>query len=316
MRTSNWWIVFGWLVLVQGSSARVWKSTTGHELEAELVRQAQGMATLRTPDGHQTTILISKLAEEDQAYLRELLAQEAPATVLQAARPKPPSDFASGDPGVVGTLQSGKTTKRTAAGDTGISYVVYAPATFKAEEPSPIIVAFSPGGNGGQMINAMKTAADKMGWLLVGCNLLKNGMPDPVLEKRMEDEVLDDIFANLPHDRRRIYFAGFSGGAYRSYHLTARRKEPVAGIVAYGGWIGGEDFYKLPYRKGMTVAIINGKDDRAANSWVKRDSDVLRKHKCTIRAFDFDGGHTLPPSETTETALQWLEEQWVKRGAK
>jgi predicted esterase len=141
-------------------------------------------------------------------------------------------------------------------------------------------------------------------------------MPDEALETKMEDEVLDDIFKKLPHDRRRVYYAGFSGGAYRSYHLTARRTEPIAGIVAYGGWIGGEKFYKLPFRKGMAVAMVNGANDEAANSWANRDAPPLKKRNCEVKAFDFPGGHQLPPKETTEASLQWIDEEWTKQSLK
>ncbi len=312
-----------WMTVLCNVNARTWTSTCGSELEAEYVRQTPGTVTLRTPDGRQTTVSRSRLSAEDEAHLRELAEQERPAVRqlggtgpdTPRARPVRADDLFAGNPDVVAQLEPGEILTRTAAGGTGITYFVYTPADFNPEAaPPPIIVAFSPVGNGHSMIEAIKPAADRMGWMLVGCNQLRNGMTDEPLARRMENEVLDDIFANIPHNRRRIYFAGFSGGASRSYHLTARRPEPVAGILAYGGWMGGEPYHKLPYRHGMAVAMINGDSDGPANGWVDRDTRLLRRRRCVVKTFSFRGGHELPGATTTASALQWLEEDWNARG--
>ena len=221
-----------------------------------------------------------------------------------------------GDPEVVAALQPGGLLSRTAAGDTGITYQVYVPGGFKAEAPPPVIIAFSPGGSGRQMVNAMKESAEKVGWLLVGCDKLKNSMPDERLERKMEDEVLADIFSKLPYQPKRIYFAGFSGGAMRSYELSARRKEKFAGIIAYGGWLGGRDNQRKPFCSGMAVALMNGEKDGAANSWAGSDTEVLKRRKCRVKPFSFPGGHGIAPAAVTDQAIAWLEEDWKKYGSK
>ena len=111
----------------------------------------------------------------------------------------------------------------------------------------------------------LRPAAESAGWLLVGCDKLRNGMKDHDLEVEMEDEVLDDMFKHLPHDPKRVYLGGFSGGAMRAYGITARRTEPYAGIIAYGRWLGGPDYQEEPYRENMSVAMINGISDRGSN---------------------------------------------------
>ncbi|VGO22206.1 hypothetical protein [Pontiella sulfatireligans] len=208
------------------------------------------------------------------------------------------------------TLSPATTISNAAPGETGITYHVYVPTTFKQDNPPPLIIAFSPGGKGHQIMTKLKPSAEKAGWLLVGVDKLRNGMKDEALETQMEDEVLDDIFRRIPHNPQRIYLSGFSGGAMRAYGITARRKEPYAGVIAYGGWLGGDDYQELPFRESMAVAIINGVNDKGANKWDEIDSATLKKRNCRIQKFTHPGGHKIAPSDVKDAVLQWLQEDW------
>lgn len=202
--------------------------------------------------------------------------------------------------------------KFKAKGVTNMIYHVYTPSVFEDNKKLPIIIAFSPGGNGLGILNQMKKSAEKVGWILIGCDKLKNGMQNKELEKQMEDEVMDDILKNIPHDSNSVYLAGFSGGAMRAYGLSTRRLENYAGVVAYGGWLGGKDYQDKSYQKGMSVAIINGKKDKGANKWKNIDTETLLKNNCVVKHFSHAGGHRVAPAETTTEAILWL----IKEGKK
>lgn len=214
--------------------------------------------------------------------------------------------------GEVESLKPGELISRTAPGETGISYHVYAPNNYKttAQAP-PILIAFSPGGNGQGMVDKLKDGFEEAGWILVGCDQLRNGLDDRELAVKMEDEVLDAIFATIPHDPKRVYLGGFSGGAMRAYSVTTRRPEPIAGIFAYGGWLGGSDYQDHPYRRGMSVAMINGNRDRGANAWVATDTATLRERDCTVKHYTFLGGHKTAPPNITRQVVEWMEEEWL-----
>lgn len=205
-------------------------------------------------------------------------------------------------------LETGSDFMATADGETKITYHVHVPKSYNPDELPAIIIGFSPGGDGKSMVKAVAESCDKRGWVAIGCNELKNKMNNQALETKMMKEVLDDIFKKIPHDSKRIFLAGFSGGAMRAYEVSAIRAETIAGIIAYGGWIGGEERYKLDFCKGMAIAIVNGKDDSGANSWSSRDEKVLSKRKCRVKMFQFNGGHEIPPPESTEEAFLWIEE--------
>lgn len=203
------------------------------------------------------------------------------------------------------------TTTRNATGERGATYHVNIPKDFDVNAPPrPILIAFSPSGNGKAMVEKLKPATESVGWLLVGCDNLRNGMKDKQLEVQIEDEILADVLKQVPHDPERIYLGGFSGGAMRAYGITARRNEPYAGVLAFGGWLGGPNYQKEPYRENMSVAMVTGVRDIGASGWVPIDTKTLRQRNCAVKHFAFDGGHTVSPAAITRTAIKWLDEQW------
>ncbi len=72
-------------------------------------------------------------------------------------------------------------------------YNVYTPSSFNPSKLLPIVITFSPNGEGSRILNQMKASAEKYDWILVSCDKLRTGMKGLILEKQMEDEVLNDI---------------------------------------------------------------------------------------------------------------------------
>ncbi len=222
-------------------------------------------------------------------------------------------------PNVQASVQAftpGEIASITALGKHSVTYHVSVPDKFEVDaSPMPLLVVFSPGGNGMGLLEKLRAPANSAGWFLVGCDKLRNGMDDHATEVEMEDEVLDHILANVPHDPARIYLGGFSGGGMRAFGITARRNEPYAGILSYGGWLGGPDYQGEPYRENMSVAMLTGTRDRGASGWIPIDTRALRKRNCTVKHFSFAGGHTVAPTEVTRLAIEWQEQQWKARQA-
>jgi hypothetical protein len=214
-----------------------------------------------------------------------------------------------GDPEIVALMKPGETLARTADGETGITYHLYVPTSFKPDAPPPIIIAFSPTGNGAGMVRSLKKSAEKAGWLVAGCDKLRNGFKGDA--GKHEDEVLDDILKSIPHQIDRRCLAGMSGGAMRCYGLLreGRRKEHYFAVLAFGGWLGGRSFGNKKYDANVVVAQINGDNDKGANSWTERDAEALRKSGCVVRAFKFPGGHVMAPPDVTDEAIAWLVEE-------
>lgn len=183
-------------------------------------------------------------------------------------------------------LQPGRITSRVTKGKLKVRYYIYTPKTYKKGRKHPLMISFSPGGSGKSMVKAFFVSMEKAGWIVVGCDRLRNGTQtgkNPTYNSPavypIEDELLDEILAEIPHTR--LYLSGFSGGGLRAFDISARRKDKISGIISCGGWLGGERFggkayEKELYRKGMYVAMLNGNRDKAANWFVKNDTQKLK----------------------------------------
>jgi poly(3-hydroxybutyrate) depolymerase len=205
-------------------------------------------------------------------------------------------------------LTAGQVLSRTTTGATKTSYHIAVPDRYDARKPPPLLVVFSPGGDGKGMMSAVRAAANKVGWMALGCDGLSNGMKDED-ELRIEQELMRDIQAFIPYNPARLYYGGLSGGAQRAYQMTHLFKNPCAGILAFGGWLGGAQEQKKPFQRNMAVAMVNGDSDKGAGSWESSDTAVLKRKGCKVKVFHFPGGHIIAPTNTIEAAVVWLDQQ-------
>jgi len=213
-----------------------------------------------------------------------------------------------------GRLIPGDIVTFTTSGEHRLSYHVYTPSHFNPQVPPPIVIGFSSGGRGRELLDSFKDAAEEMGWIGVGCDSLQNKMVvGDTIQWEMERELLDQILSSIPHDPSRIYLTGGSGGGMRCYGISARREYQIAGILAHGGWLGGPDYQDEPYQEGMDIAMLNGNLDMGAGAWTVMDTKTLRKHNCTVKHFTCMGGHVVAPADVTLIAFKWMDEQWHRR---
>lgn len=205
-------------------------------------------------------------------------------------------------------LKPGQTLSRKTEGPQQTSYHIAVPDTFKPEKPPPLLLMFSPGGDGRGMMNQVRASANKVGWMVIGCDRLKNGMNGDE-EIAIQTEFLADVRKFIPYDPARLYYGGFSGGAMRGYHMTHEHKDRCAGILAFGGWLGMDDKITQPFQKKMAVAMVNGEGDKGALAYEDRDRGVLRHRNCDVKIFHFPGGHGVAPVEVIDEAIAWMDSQ-------
>ena len=293
------------LVLSSAALGRVWTSADGRTVEAELkdYDPASGRVLL-VRRGRKFVLKRDDLSEADQAYLVEFEKQREEEKEKAAAAERE-RIAAEKERAEAETRKAGTVVKRVTAGDHALAYYSYYPQNYTYGQKLPLLILFSPGGHGRGIINNFKQAADAHGWIVVGCDGLKNRMDEELGRERFR-EMLPDIEKNLPCDPEEMYMGGFSGGAQRAYHYSAEFDRPWKGVVACGGWLGGSDYSGLKYRRKMAVAIVNGDSDNNANNWVDRDSDVLGGRSCKVKLFDFKGGHVVGPPDVLSEAIGWI----------
>ena len=274
---------------------RTWTSSDGRELKAELVSYDLTAETVTIKNSRgEFTLPFAKISEDDQAFVKALAVKEAEEQEAAAKE-------AAG--------RAGKTTREeTAAGN---SYHVYYPKTYSVTQKPPLLILFSPGGGGAGILKNFRQGADALGWALVGCDKLKNGMPDDEGNKIFED-LLTAIEKRVDHDPNLLYMGGMSGGGLRAYKNSAVFDRPWKGIISCGGWLGGSVNYDLDYRKKMAVAMVNGDKDKNANHYVGPDTAVLEKRRCEVELFAFPGGHVVGPPDVIAKAMTWVSKNTDK----
>jgi predicted peptidase len=252
-----------------------------------------------------------------QSETDNITAQALDLLVEQLDDMKGPSQ--SGESAEVSTnkiaLTAGQVLSRTTAGTSQTTYHIAVPDNFNPEKPPPLLVVFSPGGDGRGMMNQVRASANTVGWMVIGCDKLKNGMSDEDAFP-IERDLIRDFRTLIPYDQTRLYYGGFSGGASRAYHLTYRFKDPCAGILAFGGWLGGVEEQKKRFQKNMAIAMVNGDTDPGACSWEEADKTALKRRRCEVKIFHFPGGHAVAPSKVIDEAIAWLDTQAGTIGSK
>ena len=189
------------------------------------------------------------------------------------------------------------------------SYAVYIPKSSSPTSRSPIIFAFDPGARGVRPVELMKDAAEHYGFIVVGSNNSRNGSWK--VEAEAAQAMLQDTRRNFPPiDERRIYFAGFSGGARVAVRL-AQICKCVAGVLLNGA--GFQPEAKASQDAPFAVFAAVGTYDFNYGEIVRMDDDLERlSYPHFFRRFD--GPHQWAPASVMEEALAWFRLQAMKSG--
>src|SRR5580698_1066095 len=91
------------------------------------------------------------------------------------------------------------------------SYALYLPSDYTPSKKYPIVYAFDPGAHGVQPVEHMKDAAERYGYIVAGSNNSRNGSLK--LQSDAAQAIFEDTHERFSVDDRRMYVAGFSGGA-------------------------------------------------------------------------------------------------------
>lgn len=273
------------------SEIRSWKLLNGEALSAEIekIDEAAKTVLLRKEDTSEVSLQFSELSLLDRAWLLEWIETEEELTDKVAQ--------------LGGTLEHYQTQGATTTTD----FYVYSPSGTEAEKKTrPLMILFDPSGKGRRYLLRHIEAGEAAKITLIGCDVFRNGMGEANHLTRFE-EMLGTIKKNIPHDSKKIFLGGTSGGAARSYMYSAISDQAEwAGIYANGGWLGGREFWNRKYREGMRVAMVNGNNDVAAEQWREADTNVLTKRNITVSLHAFEGGHQVPPPSVQTKAFLWL----------
>jgi predicted esterase len=192
------------------------------------------------------------------------------------------------------------------ASDASQTYALYLPSAYSADRKWSLLLAFHPAARGRQMVETYRAAAERYGYIVAASNNSRNG---PYAVSAAAARAMgNDAQQRFAVDARRIYLAGFSGGARFSTGIALGSTD-IAGVIASSA--GFPD--SLP-RDSAKFPIFGtaGTEDFNYIEMRLLDRALTTPHRVVV----FEGGHTLPPPPVAMDAIEWLELQAMKSSAK
>lgn len=190
--------------------------------------------------------------------------------------------------------------------DTTQTYAFYIPSNYNKANPSPILYIFEPAARAKLGVQVFQKAAEKYGYILACSYNSRNGPIEPIIEAF--NAVSEDVEEQFSIDRKRIYMAGFSGGA-RVAAQFAMESGAVAGVIACGAGFPSpllpEKHYDFLY-----MGLVGNTDMNFLE--MQKLKLNLQKHKFREALLVFEGGHQWGDTTTVERAFQWIELQEMK----
>jgi len=193
--------------------------------------------------------------------------------------------------------------------DPSQSYALYLPSAYEPSRKWPILVLFDPGARGTLAVGAFREAAETYGWVLAASNNSRNGpMRDSGLAARA---IWVDVLGRFPVDERRVYAAGFSGGARVASIFPLVIEREIAGVIGCGAGLATGT--KPGELKAVAYFGLAGLAD--FNYSEMKGLDLLFDPSgIPHRFFFFEGRHDWPEPSACARAVGWLEVMAMKGG--
>jgi hypothetical protein len=153
-----------------------------------------------------------------------------------------------------------------------------------------------------------KDLAEKYGFLMIGSNDSKNGLPGEDINGIVRT-LMHEVRTLYPIDTNRIYLLGFSGGA-RVAATAAMYDVSVKGVFGCGAGLGSVTepiLYKFDYFGCVGTADFN------MTEMLQLDEPLTRagfRHFITT----FPGNHAWPPADVLEDGFMWATLNAMKDG--
>jgi phospholipase/carboxylesterase len=140
------------------------------------------------------------------------------------------------------------------------------------------------------------------------------GKPDPIrLANALGtlDTFIDEVSANYPVDKTKLYLLGFSQGSIMSMSYTLTKPKRVAGVIAQSGYIPHESGLQIDEAgiKNKPFILTHGiQDPMLTIDMARRSRDILQNLEADLEYHEFNMGHNVS-EESLAVINTWLEKQ-------
>ena len=185
-------------------------------------------------------------------------------------------------------------------------YSIYIPEGLDTNESYPVILGFSPSGNGKGLINIWKEAADEYNCIIIASNLMRNGAEPVYILEQFSKDLSNELSRNYPIDIKRTIAVGMSGGGMASHLFSFLYPNSVSAVITNVGCINEyarsqTDVY--PHNK--VCAFLASPTD-FNYSIMKIDLNFLTNHDWKCKWIEFQGGHSNAPKDKLKEALDFV----------
>jgi len=191
------------------------------------------------------------------------------------------------------------------------SYALYLPSSYAPGRAMPILYQFDARQRGAFAAERFRAAAEALGFILASSNESRSDGPwEPNIESMKA--MWEDTHARFTIDPKRVYAAGYSGGARTATMLAIARSGEVSGVIGCGG---GFPVDRPPSAE-TPFAFFAGAGVRDFNYSELRKLDLAlaalgRTHRFEV----FDGGHEWCSPAVADQALRWMNLLAMREGA-
>lgn len=195
--------------------------------------------------------------------------------------------------------------------DPGETYAIFLPEGYNHEKKWPLLLCFDPGGNPLTPLNLLALSADESGFILVSPYRVKNGPLQPSLKAL--HAVWQEMTAEFPIDRQRVYAGGFSGGAHMASLFSRLTGQPLQGILCCGAVLS-PDVSADEIHNTLFFGIIGLRDFNYRE--MRQLKQTLSSRTRPSRLLTLHLNHSWPPEPQCRRALEWFDLMAMKEGLK
>jgi len=182
------------------------------------------------------------------------------------------------------------------------SYALYLPCAYREDRLWPVLFVFSPAGDGAGAAALFQAGAERLGWIVMASNDARNGSKIPI--RAAQVALWKEAFGQIKADPKRVYAAGFSGGARMAMDLAEDHSSAFMGLLSIGAFGAGPTLGP----KHLAHVMLCGDEDfnqaELAAAWERMRGTKGRRLWMEV----FPGGHRWAPENLIEEGLVFLDQ--------